>query len=190
MTIALTAQQKRAILMALLVVIAAYADVTFILRVQWNSYQRVSAKLRQLNLSLSQYDKNSPYYKGLVLEYGRIKDKLVDIEKYVYSDAAVPLFLDGLSRLANSFDVKIMQVRPQAASADKAKDADRALNTNFYPLFFEFDLSCTYHQLGKFLNALERNPLVEASRIKISSEGQGSPRQKAALTLKVYVQKK
>lgn len=191
MAAGLTEQQKKIVLIALLAVIAAYVDFTYILKLQWNNYKRISAKLRQVNLSLKQYDKNSPYYKNLVLEYGRIKEKRQDTEKNVYSDAAVPLFLDDLSKLANSFDVKIMQVRPQGQpSSDKAKGADKAMNPDFHPLFIEFDLSCSYHQLGKFLNSLERNPLVEAIRIKVSSEGQGSPRQKIALTLKIYVQKK
>lgn len=190
MAIGLTNQQKKAVLWALLAVIAAWIDFTFVLRLQWNSYKRISAKLQELSASLGQYNKNSSYYRNLVLEYGRLQKKHADIEKNVYSEAAVPLFLDDISKLAYSFDVKIMQVKPKSVSADKTKGADKALSLNFHPLLFEFDLSCAYHQLGKFLSALERNPLVEVSAVKVASEGEGSLRQKAALTLKVYVQKK
>lgn len=191
MTIGLANQQKKAVLLALLAVIAAWIDFTFVLRLQWNSYKRISAKLQELSASLGQYNKNSSYYKNLVLEYGRLQKKHADdIEKNVYSEAAVPLFLDDISKLAYSFDVKIMQVKPKSLSADKTKGADKAMSLNFYPLLFEFDLSCAYHQLGKFLSALERNPLVEVSAVKVASEGEGSLRQKAALALKVYVQKK
>lgn len=190
MTGRLTNPQKKSLLTALLAVIAVYADFTYVFRPQWNNYKRINTKLRQADVSLSQYDENSSYYKNLLLEYGRIKDRRAEIEENVYSDVSVPLFLDGLSRLANSHEVKIMQVRPQIAPADKAKGAEKALSPDFHPLFLEFDLSCSYHQLGKFLNALERNPLVEAGRINIVSDAQDPLRQKASLTLKVYVQKK
>ncbi|TAN59982.1 hypothetical protein EPN16_06140 [bacterium] len=186
----LTNLQKKYVLTALISAIAVYADFTYVLRAQWNNYKQMSAKLRQAEVSLSQYDENSAYYKNLVLEYGRIKDSRAEVEENVYSDASVPLFLDGLSRLANSYEVKIMQVRPQVAPSDKAKGAEKALSPDFHPLFLEFDLSCSYHQLGKFLNALERNPLVEANRINIAPDAQDPLRQKALLTLKVYVQKK
>lgn len=186
----LTNLQKKYALTALLAAIAVYADFTYVLRPQWNNYKRINTKLRQADVSLSQYDENSPYYKNLVLEYGRIKDKRSEVEENVYSEVSVPLFLDGLSRLANSNEVKIMQVRPQIEPPDKARGAEKALSPDFHPLFLEFDLSCAYHQLGKFLNALERNPLVEASRINIVPDAQDSLRQKASLTLKVYVQKK
>lgn len=186
----LTNLQKKYVLAALLAAIAAYADFTYVLSPQWNNYKRINVRLHQTDVSLSQYDENSPYYKNLVLEYGRIKDKRSEVEENVYSDASVPLFLDGLSRLANSHEVKIMQVRPQIAPPDKAKGAEKAISPDFHPLFIEFDLSCSYHQLGKFLSVLERNPLVEAGRINIVPDAQDSLRQKASLTLKVYVQKK
>lgn len=186
----LTNPRKKSVLTALLAAIAVYADFTYVLRPQWNNYKRINIKLSQTDISLSQYDENSSYYKNLVLEYGRIKDRRAEVEENVYSDVSVPLFLDGLSRLANSHEVKIMQVRPQIAPPDKAKGAEKALSPDFHPLFLEFDLSCSYHQLGKFLNALERNPLVEAIRINIVSDAQDPLKQKVSLTLKVYVQKK
>lgn len=190
MAVNLTDRQKKAVLVGILALLVAYVDFTYVLRQQWSSYKRINGKLRQVDLSLSQYDKNSPYYRNLVLEYDKIKDKRRDAEKNVYSDAAVPLFLDDLSGIAKSYDVKIMQVNPQALPPNKAKGQDKDLSVNFYPLFFEFDLSGSYHQLGEFLNAIERNPLLEAIRMNISSDSQGSLKQKAALTLKIYVQKK
>lgn len=186
----ITEQQKKIVLTAIVACIILYVDFAYVLRLQLNNLKSISGKLRQVKVSLNQYNKNSTYYKDLQEAFDRLKNKHRDIEKYVFSDTDLPLFLDDLSKRAYSFDVKIMQVKPQSGSSAKAKGADKALTSNFHPLLLEFDLACGYHQLGKFLSALEANPLVEVSQIKINSESRESTKQKVALTLKLYAQKK
>lgn len=187
----ITEQQKKLALAAIAACIILYVDFAYLLKLQLNGLRGISRRLRQAKDSLRQYDTSSSYYRDLEAQLSRLKDKFSDFEKYVYSEPDLPLLLDDIAKKANSLDVKIMQVSPQSGQPEKAKGADKAAaGSNFHPLLLEFELACGYHQLGKFISALESNPLIEVIRIKIASDSQEPTNQKAGLILKIYAQKK
>lgn len=186
----LTEQQKKIVLLAIAAASVVYFDFRYVLKLQLHTLKSISGKLHQANVSLGQYNKNSTYYKNLQAEFDRLKNKHSSIEKYVFSQGDLPLLLDDISKNALTFGVKIMQIKPQDSSPGKEEKKGKDTDADFYPLVIALELTAGYHQLGKFLSALEASPLLEVSEVSINSESQEPAKQKAALTLTIYVQKK
>jgi Tfp pilus assembly protein PilO len=186
----LSQQQKKLILAAIIAFIVLYIDFAYILRMQIANFKGVSQKLKQIRTDLSRYSENSPYYKSLQVQSQRLRSKYRDIEEYVFSETGLPLLLDDISKKAFSFGVKIMQIKPQAVLPQKEKKTAKDINLGLQQANVLLELTGGYHQIGRFLGALEANPLIETSEVKINSQPGASAIQKAAITLKVYVQKK
>ena len=60
----------------------------------------------------------------------------------------------------------------------------------FIPYLINLDLICDYHNLGKFINALENSKVfMEVQELKISTKLQDYIKQKINLAIRTYVAK-
>ncbi len=183
-------EKKKIMLGAVTALIILYADFSYILKIQLHSLRDISGKLHQAKSDLSQYSEDSPYYKSLEADSARLRDKYRDIEKYAFSDAGLSLLLDDISKKAFSLGVKIMQIRPQGIPARKENKDSKGVSSDFRQVGIVLELAGGYHTIGRFLSAIEANPLIEVSEVKINSQPQIAAAQKSLVTLKAYVQKK
>ncbi len=90
-----------------------------------------------------------------------------------------PVFLETLSKIAKSNNVKIIAIEPQKAIDDPALFYIRV------PVLV--DASCGYHALGKFINDLEySNQFMKIYSIKISGDDDTPEKQQVFLVIHAF----
>jgi Tfp pilus assembly protein PilO len=124
-----------------------------------------------------------------MLKKGEFKQKEPAGIKRIILEDELPLFLQKVSNLANTHKIKIMQMRPLREQDTKdVKLTAEPLKRN--SIFINLDLSGDYHNLGRFINALENAPeLLSVESIKIESVADNYFQQNAFIEIRVYVKK-
>ncbi|MBN1914064.1 MAG: type 4a pilus biogenesis protein PilO, partial [Candidatus Omnitrophica bacterium] len=106
----------------------------------------------------------------------------------VISEEEIPALLKEIANIANNNNIKIMQIRPLRNF--KGKEEPVAGLKKFSVLGIGMDLSCGYHDLGKFLSELDEcQQVILVENMKIAPASLDSFQQKVNLLLKTYVKK-
>ena len=182
-------KQKKIILLALGAVTVLYIDFAYILKPQARNLQKLSSELRQTRASLNQYKKGSTEIRALENSLDSLKSRYTDPENKIFSESELTALLDDISKKALNSGLKIMQMRPQGVSADREKEAIDSAGLLLLPLALRLELASGYHQLGRFLFALENNPLISVAELKLRPDSAEFTKQKVELTLKIYASK-
>lgn len=185
----ITAKQKKIILIAVGAVTVLYIDFAYILKPQARNLQKVSLELRQARAGLNQYKKGASEIRALETSLDSLKAMYANSENKIFSESEVTALLDDISKKALDSGLKIMQIRPQGLSADWEKEIIDSAGLRLLPLALRLELSSGYHQLGRFLSALENNPLISVAELKLRPDSAEFTKQKVELTLKIYVSK-
>ena len=99
----------------------------------------------------------------------------------------MPVALDKISRLAKQNNVKIIQMKP--VKEDERKVAN-IQSTAVYELPIQIEASCGYHQLGKYINALEQeNIFMNVAALEIVSNPSDSFHHKVSMIVLAYILK-
>ncbi|OGX43704.1 MAG: hypothetical protein A3H41_03175 [Omnitrophica WOR_2 bacterium RIFCSPLOWO2_02_FULL_45_28] len=182
-------KQKKIILLALGAVTVLYIDFAYILKPQARNLQKLSSELRQTRASLNQYKKGSTEIRALQTNLDALRARYTDPENKIFSESELTALLDDISKKALNSGLKIMQMRPQGVSADWEKEAIDSAGLRLLPLALRLELASGYHQLGRFLFALENNPLISVAELKLRPDSAEFTKQKVELTLKIYASK-
>ncbi|OGX24213.1 MAG: hypothetical protein A3J51_01440 [Omnitrophica WOR_2 bacterium RIFCSPHIGHO2_02_FULL_45_21] len=182
-------KQKKIILIALGTVTALYIDFTYILKPQTRNLHKLSSELGQVRMSLKQYKKGASEIRALQINLDNLKAKYADSENKIFSESEITTLLDGISKKASACGLKVMQMRPEMLSAEREKEALNSAGLRLLPIALKLELTSGYHQLGMFLSALENNPLISVSQLKINPDSEGFTKHKVELTLKIYASK-
>jgi len=178
--------RNKKILIVLFCVILVYVDVNYVLKMQTASLKKISANLSKLKTDFDKFNKDTQ-------EMNRIKGNPALMKakpqgaKRIISDSDVSGLLQDIAGSANKSDIKILQIKPlkDISPADKVPGADK-----FSPLTITLDTICDYHQLGKFINALENGEIyMRVAEIRISTQQADYFKQRASLAIKTYVKK-
>jgi Tfp pilus assembly protein PilO len=165
----------------------AYIDYAIVLKAQLNTLQQINTAIlnNKKNIEKLQKDLNN-LAETQRKERQMGKTGLVKIKKLITNEQ-IPLLLKEISDLANQHQVRIMQLRPEKGEKD-TKSAKIAKAQNLIGEKINLDLSCDYHRLGQFLNAIENSEVyLELEDMKISSVANDYFRQNVRLVLKTYV---
>lgn len=182
-------KQKKIILIALGAVTVLYIDFAYILKPQARNLQKLSFELRQAEASLNQYKKGASEIRALEISLDSLKAKYADPENKIFSESEVTTLLDDISKKALNSGLKIMQIRPQGVLADWEKEIIDSAGLRLLPLALRLEMSSSYHQLGRFLSALENNPMISVAELKLHPDRAEFTKQKVELTLKIYASK-
>jgi Tfp pilus assembly protein PilO len=186
----ITAKQKKIILMVVGAVTVLYIDFVCILKPQARNLGKSSYELRQVRVSLKQYKNGSSGIRALEDSLDSMKARYANSENKIFSESEVTALLDDISKKALASGLKIMQMRPQGVSADWEKEIINSAGLRLLPLSLRLELSSAYHQLGRFISALENNPLISVTELRLRPESAEFSKQKVELTLKIYASKK
>ena len=95
--------------------------------------------------------------------------------------------IEEISRLANKQGVKISQIRPERKSTGAKSSKESIKQKNYSLVMFDLELLAGYHQLRKFLAALENHPiLMEIEELEIKRGSKDPFEHKVKLELKTY----
>lgn len=179
--------KQKKILIVILCVLIIYVDTAFILKIQTSGINGLNAKILRLKNDLVNLNRSLGNMQAVKEKKGLAAQKTITPPLKIISQSQISGLLQDISIQANKFDIQIGQIRPSRETVDAKNILAR---DKFTPILINLDLVCDYHNLGKFINALE-NSLVflEVQELKISTQLPDYMKQKVSLVLKTYVTK-
>jgi len=181
MNIQLDKQKK--ILIVIFCILIIYADVFYILKAQRAGLNNLDTKITRLKNDLNKLNSS--------LESMRVSQSKQNLAKKIaksiniLSEGQISGLLQDISKEANKFNIRIIQMSPVREVKSGAGAADKSIG-----YLINLDLICDYHSLGQFINALENSPVyITVQELKILTQASDYLKQKIVLVLKTYVTK-
>lgn len=180
--------KKNLILAGLVIVIFLYVDFSFILGGQRRAIRAVNAKITGLRAGLQNLEAD------LKLVEQQQAGLRVGPEKELIAADQIPWVIDEISRLAADKGVRIHQIRPLLPRALPERGTARRpaplADEEKTPALINLELYCGFHQLARFLAALENHSIfLEVAELEISRSDKPMPEQAINLLLRTYVDK-
>ena len=179
--------KQKKILIVIFFVLIAYLDMNFIFKAQMAGLNSLEPKIARIEKDLANLNRDLESMRAAKDKPRMTWQKAVIKSSKIISESQISGVLQDISKEANKFDIKISQIHPgrEVKTVKPAAGMDK-----FIPYLINLDLVCDYHNLGKFINALENFPVfVGVEELKISTQLPDYMKQKADLVLKTYVTK-
>ena len=179
--------KQKKILIVIFCVLIIYVDTNYILKSQTAGIKSTDQKIAKLKTDLANLQRSLEDMRVAKSKQGTSTKKAAVRSAKILSEGQVSGLLQDISSQANKFDIQIGQIRPvrEAANAKNALAGDK-----FITILINLDLTCSYHNLGKFINELESMPVfLSVQELKISTQLPDYMKQNVGLILKTYVTK-
>ena len=179
--------KQKKILIVIFCVLIIYVDTAYILKGQIAAVKSTDQKIAKLKTDLVNLQRSLDDMRVAKGKQGATFKKAAGQSSKILSEGQISGLLQDISGQANKFDIQIGQIRPlrEAANAKNALAGDK-----FITILINLDLTCSYHNLGKFINQLESMPVfLSVQELKISTQLPEYMKQNVALVLKTYVTK-
>ncbi|RJO63972.1 MAG: hypothetical protein C4540_05305 [Candidatus Omnitrophota bacterium] len=159
-----------------------YTDAAFLFKKQFSSLRATGKKIEQLQKAISTVSKE---LEKMNEEKARAKKENQGGGKTLISEEQIPSLLHIISNFANDNKVKIMQMRPVKDTAVQSPGPGTQI-----ALSIIMDVSCSYHNFGKFINDLENaGQFMAIQEMRIMNRPDTDLEQSIYLILKTYVKK-
>jgi len=179
--------KQKKILIVIFCILIVYVDTTYILKGQTAGIKSADPKIARLKTDLTNLNRALEDMRASKGKLGSANNKTSVRSSKFLAEGEVSGLLQDISSQANKLDIQIGQIRPsrEAISAKNALVGDK-----FIPILINLDLTCSYHNLGKFINELESMQVfLSVQELKISTRLPEYMKQNVALVLKTYVTK-
>jgi hypothetical protein len=179
--------KQKKIIIAVCLVLIAYVDGASILKAQRAGISRLDPKIARLNADLANLKTGLEKMRLARENPGSSVQKKAARSLRILAQSQISELLQEISTAANKFDIKITQLRPsrQAQKEKSAPGQDKLI-----PMLINLDMTCDYHNLGRFIQALENSAVfMGVQELEISTQLPDYMKQKVALVLKTYVTK-
>ncbi len=131
-------------------------DYLILMRPQINALTRASSQISVLQQEISTTENHLLRLNNYRDEIKKLKEDIERSQFRIRSREEVAVILERISRLANEYNIKIDQIKPETGSQKSLlKSSDR----EYFNLPFSFQGSCDFHQFGKFLAKLEQDEI-------------------------------
>jgi len=180
--------KKKIFLIALVALLILYVDFAFIIRSQLKNIKTLGPKIIRLKSDVDNLAKDLLLMQDLERRQGKDKQQIeAPGPKEIISEDKLLVLLQDISDFANKHRVKIMQIN---TSKDTKAKEEVIAGLRLLPINITLDLSCGYHSLGNFINALENaRKFIEVQDMKIIRDRDNYLLQKVNLVLKTYAKK-
>ncbi|MDP3732717.1 MAG: type 4a pilus biogenesis protein PilO [Candidatus Omnitrophota bacterium] len=165
-----------------------YIDCMFIIKSQLRGIKTLTPKIIELKKDIDNLTKDLSWIQDLERKASKDKTQIGALKpKEIISEDKLLLLLQEVSDLADKNKVKIMQI---STSKDKKIQEEVIAGERLLPIIITLDLTCGYHSLGSFINALENARLfIDLQDMKIVPDPHNYLLQKVNLALKTYAKK-
>ncbi len=180
--------RNKIILIIVVFLFLAYLDFSFFMKAQLRGISSLRPKIIKLKTDINDLTKGLADIKefaqsGKLAVTGQEASKA----KKIIREEELPLLLQEITDTANKSKAKITQIKP--IKDPKAKE-ETVAGVRIMPTTITLNLSCGYHPLGSFVNAIENsNKFMLIQEIKILSDPKNYLYQDVVLTIKAYVKK-
>ncbi len=179
---------KKIFLIAFVGLLILYVDFTFIMKLQLQGIRTLTPKIIKLKKDSDNLAKDLSWMQDLEREASKDKTQIGALKpKEIISEDKLLLLLQEVSDLANKNRVKLMQIN---TSKDKKIQEEAIAGEKLSPIIIILDLTCGYHSLGSFINALENaGQYIDVQDMKIIRDPRDYLLQNVKLVLRTYVKK-
>jgi len=184
---------QKKILILIFCVLIVYVDLSFILKAQMAGLKSFDPKMARIERDLLNLSRDLENMRVSKIKQKVVSQKFPIKSSKIISEGQISGLIKDISNEANKFDIKISQIRPSRevkAAKPAATSASVVVVDKFIPYLINLDLVCDYHNLGKFINALENSSVfMGVQELKISTQTPDYMKQKVNLVIKTYVTK-
>lgn len=178
----ITGDRNKLILAGIVVLAILFIDFSFVLTSQRRGVRAVNSEIARLSKSLS--DLEADLVKMQRQEVGLPASQ----EKGLVSVGQLPWVIEELSRLSNEQGVKIFQVRLARTPLTQKASGRPAETKQYLSVLINIEGSAGYHQLGRFLAALESHSVfMEVKELSIGRREKNPFEHDINLVLRTYV---
>jgi len=185
----LKVDNKKIFIIVFVGALIVYMDFAFIMKLQLQGIRTLTPKIIKLKKDFDNLSKDLSWMHDLGLEAGKDKAQIgaPDKVKEIISEDKILLLLQKVSDLANKNRVKIMQIN---TSKDTKVQEEVIAGERLLPIIITLDLTCGYHALGSFINALENaGQYIDVQDMRIIRDPHDFLLQNVNLVLKTYAKK-
>ncbi len=191
---ALSFKDNARIVVGVLIVLF-FIDMAVLVGGQFFPLMRLFGKAGQLKTNIKQAQDDialTATYKNRLIEYN---SELMGLEKKVILEEGLPVALEQISKYADNSNVRILKMRPGAASKDVVKLTSQLIgsddsNKEFFKQSVSLTVRAGFHQLGRFLALLESSKVFfGVQRLEIQANEQEPLGQMVTLVLELVVRK-
>ena len=174
--------RTRIFLIILVLAILLYVDFSFILKAQIKSIGSTASKVVILMKDITNLKRE---LEDLVKQ--KMPGPSLSKAKKIVPENQKQELAQHIYDTANNYQVKVIQLKPWVDP--KAKD-ELYSKLKLVPIFITLDLSCGYHALGGFINALENGRyFVAVTDMRITRNPSDFFHRHVTLVLKAYVKR-
>jgi Tfp pilus assembly protein PilO len=178
---------QKKILIVIFLVLIVYIDSCYILKAQIVGLRNLDPKISRLNTDLANLNRGLENMRLSKINPGTLKQNKVLRSSRILPESQISELLQEISIAANKFDIKIDQMRP---SRQAQKEKSIIGQEKLVPMLINLDLTADYHNLGRFIQALENSSVfMGVEEMEISTQLPDYMKQKVTLALKTYVSK-
>ncbi len=179
---------KKIFLIVMACLLILYIDFAFIIKLQLQGIRTLTPKVIKMKKDIDFLAKDLSSMQDLERKAGKDKAQIESLRpKEIISEDKILLLLQEISDLANKNQVKIMQIN---TSRDKKAPEEIIAGERLSPIIITLDLTCGYHSLGTFINALENaRQFIDVQDMKIIRDPRNYLLLNANLILKTYAKK-
>lgn len=181
---ALSKVNKKYILIGSALLVFIYLDLNFVLKAQTQGLARAGPQIAKLKSNLDNLDRDLGRMRDLKKKQaGQAQSSGVQAKALVL-ESEVDQLLEDVSGVAkaNHADIISLEKKPHKDEAAQA--------AKFLPLLVNLNLSCSYHDLGRFIDALEAGrDFISVAGLVILPGKKDIRLQEVKLALKTYVAK-
>lgn len=127
-------------------------DYLVLMRPQLSALSKITPEIKLSSDELKNARENIQkidYFKGQVADY---EAKIEEANKTIKNKSELPLILEKVSLIADSNSIKIDQIMP---SSTEQTEILKVKGRTYFALPVKIQARSTYHDFGRFLNALE-----------------------------------
>ena len=185
---ALKLDNKKIFLIALACLLMLYLDFAFMMKLQLQGIRTLTPKIIKLKRDVDNLAKDLSWMQDLERKASKAQKQIVALKtKEIISEDKLLLLLQEVSDLANKNRVKLMQIN---TSKDTKVQEEVIAGERLLPIIITLDLTCGYHFLGSFINALENaGHFIDLQDMKIVRDPHNYLLQNVNLVLRTYVKK-
>lgn len=180
---------KKIFLIAFVGLLILYVDFAFIMKLQLQGIRTITPKIIKLKKDVDNLAKDLSWMQDSERKASKDKKQVGGAlkPKEIISEDKILLLLQEVSNLANMNKVKIMQIN---TSKDTKVQEEVIAGKRLLPILITLDLSCGYHSLGSFINALENaGQYIDVQDMKIICDPHDFLIQNVNLVLKIYAKR-
>ncbi len=183
-------QSKELILFIILSIVIVMLDFSFVFKMQWRNLLGLKPQLVEARKKIKEFSGDvyrADTFKRRLVE---LEDSVVTKKKGIIEEESIPAIINEISKMADSANLKIMQIKPQKEVRNPEKFTV-AKAKEYYTLPIYIIAQGPYHSLGKFLNNLESSQyFIKVVSLDIVPQAEATLGLDIKLSVNIYIIKK